>query len=264
MQSSRFDLESITETIKSKIQHCYLNRYIDRPVIDHNKLFILSSILNETILSEKVKKKYLVTVMLVQIALDTHDLVPETNKRHEHKGSKETKQLTVLAGDYYSGLYYFLLSEIDDFKMIKKLAATIKEINEYKMQLYYREPNSLDDAISLVKQIESALMVRVAEFVQETRIGAIASDWLLVGRLKDEIAIAKEAGSSTIVDIGKDLLQDKNDISIIQKLESIIETKQSQLKIKIEQATLDPYVKENMGSIFRHRSTTKTSIVEEG
>src|SRR5699024_6265809 len=128
------------------MKHTYLHKFIDKPTIDEDKLFILVSILNRAFVSSKQKEQYIITTMLVQLALDTHDLVPSsTDNGDYHAASEIPKQLTVLAGDYYSGLYYFLLSEIEDFAMIQTLASAIKKVNEYKMNLYYREIQTIDE-----------------------------------------------------------------------------------------------------------------------
>lgn len=147
-----------------KIKHTYLDKYIKKPMIDEGKLAALSTIVNHTDLSIHVKKQYIITTMLVQIALDTHDQVPIANNDHGEE-SNVSKQLTVLAGDYYSGLYYLLLAEIKDIHMIRMLAKTIKEISEYKMQLYYKEVDTFANYIALIGKAESLLMTRVAEFV---------------------------------------------------------------------------------------------------
>ena len=70
-------------------------------------------------LSPYEKDTYITAIMLMYIALDTHDNVSNTNvmMRTVYK----CNQLTVLAGDYYSGLYYKLLAKLGDIKMIKVL-----------------------------------------------------------------------------------------------------------------------------------------------
>ena len=68
--------------------------------------------------------------------LDTHDDVSNTL---EDENSMKTRQFTILAGDYYSGLYYKVLAEVCNTEMIKKLSEGVKTINEHKVTIYHKK-----------------------------------------------------------------------------------------------------------------------------
>ena len=103
--------------------------------------------------------------MLVQIALDTHEKV--SNKANEEtSGFHKRRQLTVLAGDYYSGLYYYLLSMNCDIILIRALAEGIKEINEHKIMLYQKAHVAIRDIMESVVIIESALLQKTCDHFQ--------------------------------------------------------------------------------------------------
>lgn len=201
LQTSSMDTGSLKTLIKEKMHNSYLEKYVKNPVLSEDKLFMLTSILNNADLPDYKKENYIVSTMLVQMALDTHDLVPKTDDSEQSNTEKVTKQLSVLAGDYYSGLYYLLLSEIEDIEMVHILATAIKEINEYKMQLYYREIESFDTFIIIAKKIETLLYTHVAEFVGETTISGIAAGWLFTSKLNDETQHMLHTGTSTMFSI---------------------------------------------------------------
>src|SRR5699024_11220586 len=95
-------------------KHSYLEKYIQKPVINEEKLFVLHAILNNINMPVKKKEKYMITTMLVQITLDTHDLVTDKkNDTVETLSVESTRQLTVLACDYYSLLLYLLFDDIE-------------------------------------------------------------------------------------------------------------------------------------------------------
>ncbi|RFA37240.1 hypothetical protein CAI16_01815 [Virgibacillus dokdonensis] len=187
MNRSAKDIYYVKAEIEKKIKHSYLEKYIDKPAIDEEKLFLLMEMMNHSSLPESHKQRYIVTTMLVQMALDTHDKVPSLTSPNENEDVKLQKQLHVLAGDYYSGLYYLVLAEISDFEFIQLLASTIKEINEYKMKLYYNEIDSLQDYMLIRNIIDTHLLVQVASFLNISMMGKIVEKWLLVIKLINDI-----------------------------------------------------------------------------
>ncbi|WP_174613607.1 heptaprenyl diphosphate synthase component 1 [Virgibacillus ihumii] len=183
MQTSNTEMRNLRSLIHEKMQHTYIESYVDIPEINDDKLFLLKAILDDTDLTGLQKENYITTTMLVQMALDTHDLVPQTNNYVQTDSERKNKQLSVLAGDYYSGLYYLILSSIEEIELVHMLAAAIKEINECKMQLYYNKADSLHEFLTINNKIDSLLIMYVAEFVQEKEISNITGDWLLLSKL---------------------------------------------------------------------------------
>src|SRR5699024_4304436 len=78
---AEIELNNLKSLLKMKMKHSYLEKYIQKPVINEEKLFVLHAILNNINMPVKKKEKYMITTMLVQIALDTHDLV--TDKKND-------------------------------------------------------------------------------------------------------------------------------------------------------------------------------------
>lgn len=158
------DLESRITYYKKRISsyayHPYLSRYIEEPIIDEDKLITYIHLFDYLSEQEQIHENYLLSVMFVQMALDTHDYVAVDNREQEVSEVRR-RQLTVLAGDYYSGLYYHLLSLIDDLPFIQVLAKTIREVNEQKVRLYYGKHDSLDSYVEAYKNVETLLAYNV-------------------------------------------------------------------------------------------------------
>ncbi len=72
---------------------------------------------------------------LMQLGTDTHDLV-SNDKEENGQVALRSKQLKVLAGDYFSARFYHILAQSGQIGMIKALAQNICEVNRQKMSLY--------------------------------------------------------------------------------------------------------------------------------
>ncbi|WP_257347706.1 heptaprenyl diphosphate synthase component 1 [Pseudalkalibacillus decolorationis] len=177
-------ITTLMNKINKRLQHPYLMLFIEDPVIDEDKLLLIHIMLNEKDLSEEEREQYAVSTMLVQIALDTHEKVTLHDVIED--ADVKNRQLTVLAGDYYSSWYYHLLSEIKDLSMIRTLAQAIQEINENKMQFYKNKQQSIEKSMENLHRIESTILLKTADHLHLPLWKGIADEFLFMKRLLNE------------------------------------------------------------------------------
>lgn len=265
MHTSGLEIDQLKSMIEEKIHNTYLNKYIKNPSIDKEKLFVLAAIFNNADMSAFRKKQYIITTMLVQAALDIHEQVPVTNQS-QNETERVTKQLTVLAGDYYSGLYYLILSEMQAFEMIHILASAIKEINEYKMQLYYNGAMSLQSYIYNLKKIESLLIQRTAAYVNESVLNPVIEDWLITANLIREQR--NEHYSKAIsLQLGHRLhhLQNTSGAPDWTEIENIIQKNTNRIETAIPHIPdRHEVLKNHIQKKLKERTDSRASIAEEG
>ncbi|MCD8511456.1 MAG: heptaprenyl diphosphate synthase component 1 [Bacillus sp. (in: Bacteria)] len=158
------DLNEIIESFYTLVKHPYIQKYVDDPIVDMDQTTLLYLMLREKGLDSGYIKQCILTTTLVQAALDTHESVSVKNFIHE--SSKRKRQLTVLAGDYYSSLYYYVLSNVNDTKLIRVLAQSIQEINESKMNVYQMDQTYNPAEFQDIKIIDSSLLQNIAVMLQ--------------------------------------------------------------------------------------------------
>jgi heptaprenyl diphosphate synthase len=153
-------IKQIKNHIKKKTQHPYLDQYISKPVIDDDKITFLILMFRENGNYTNIPH-YVTAIMIMQMALDMHDIVGiETLPQAKNR----PRQLTVLAGDYYSSQYYCMLTEKQAFSMIRILSDGIRYLNEEKVDLF-RGKWHWDQLIAHMKRIETSLIMELADFL---------------------------------------------------------------------------------------------------
>ncbi|MGR5994975.1 heptaprenyl diphosphate synthase component 1 [Bacillus cereus] len=204
----------IKEKLMEKLCHPYFINYIEEPFIDEEKIALLYGALKSANLHIEQIEHYVVTIMLVQIALDTHERVSNKAGEEEIEFHK-CRQLTVLAGDYYSGLYYYLLSMNRDIVLIRALAEGIKEINEHKIMLYQKAHETTDDIMKSVVTIESALLQKTCDHFHLSHWKPFITYVLGGNRLQKEIQLYADKQHSPVFQAMQDALGDKAEVVII-------------------------------------------------
>jgi len=260
----------LKEDIEKAIYHPYLFQHIQPPAIDDEKLLLLCSITNET--DKTIRKEQIISAILVQIAIDIHerilyiDLITKDHKE---------RQLTVLAGDYFSSLYYERLTAINSQELIRLLADGIREINELKTVFLYGKNISLSELMNIQMKIESNLIDQFSIGTAGKTISNDLKQLLLFKKLIHERSLDKQGQPSVWLHllgrhIHKRTDPTSNKITLlpseeyrqtIQTIESVILQKYHELREK------KSIVNDEILSTIFHKQTAllnKMSTISEG
>lgn len=173
-------IDAIKAIVEKELNHHFLLRQIEFPVVDEDRILMLAMAVNGLELPDGQTDQYVTSAMLVQVALDTHENV--TN----HLSSIKERQLTVLAGDYFSGLYYRLLADHENLDLIRTLAKAIKIINEYKVSLYQFEMDHIDTFMMSLKKVETTVIEQFCAHFKFVQYNSLFTELLFFKRLVSE------------------------------------------------------------------------------
>jgi heptaprenyl diphosphate synthase len=111
--------------------------HTDLPEFPEGRIRLLHLVLSQQPALASRKDLLAVVASLVQMGLDTHDMVD--NEPPSERGGTlgmRARQLKVLAGDYFSGRFYNLLSQAGQIDMVRRLGEAICDINRIKVMFY--------------------------------------------------------------------------------------------------------------------------------
>ncbi|MDD9267635.1 heptaprenyl diphosphate synthase component 1 [Paenibacillus sp. GCM10023248] len=159
----------IPEIAKQYTEYDMIQIHTDLPNFPELRTRLLFAFLNGNSKFSSASELYTLATSLVQLALDTHDLVTASNDIKEKKAAR-SRQLKVLAGDYFSSRFYHLLAGAGQIDMIKQLANAICEVNRLKMTTYMKMKQlklTAEDYIHQMVEIKSQLFLSFSEFMSE-------------------------------------------------------------------------------------------------
>ncbi|MFJ3388942.1 heptaprenyl diphosphate synthase component 1 [Lysinibacillus sp. NPDC086135] len=164
------------------VRHRTLQKYTGLPVLDENQLFYLLVPFFNGEEWQQDEREAAITVGIVYAALAAHDHIKELDAT-----SKE-QQLTVLAGDFYSGRYYEILAMSGNVAMILNLSQGIVARCEHQIKVYEAEKRSIEQWFASITNIESGLISKFFELYSFRDYIPIVEKSLLILRLEREWA----------------------------------------------------------------------------
>jgi heptaprenyl diphosphate synthase len=211
MKDLQKKLDYIKDKLKGRICHPFLAQNIEEPTVDEDKLLFLVSFLDYMDVSVEEIEHYAVPTMLLQIALDTHDKV--TNDLSGDSNLKR-RQLTVLAGVFYSGLYYKILAEQNDIELIGLLAEGVETVNDQKIIVYQQEMDGIEKLMESLKSIEASLLKKLIGHLQASGWDELITNFLFIKRLIAEKEQFMESHTSVVFEALRKLTFPKQNLSL--------------------------------------------------
>lgn len=150
---NKHELNSIVENYINDLQYALRESILKReighfPVDSMKAFFLLLPIMNEKNEDDNLRKITL-SIGAIHAALDVHDRIESAQE------TSAVQQMTVLAGDHFSGIHYRILAGIGEFAFIRELSQTIAHINEQKTSLHQESRPTGSILLERLKVIES-------------------------------------------------------------------------------------------------------------
>ncbi|MBH5317962.1 heptaprenyl diphosphate synthase component 1 [Paenibacillus sp. GSMTC-2017] len=187
----------ISEMTEHYAKHDMIHEHTKLPPIAGPRLRMLFAFLDQQPALSKHSELYTLVISLVQLGMDTHDLIDTETARRSEKEMR-SRQLNVLAGDFFSARFYQLLAESGQIEMISRISNAVCEVNRLKVNLYMRMRQlrlTADEYFSFAVQLRSEMFQQFSSLLE----GTLSRLWpeMLSGVSRFEVALDEIERSSS-------------------------------------------------------------------
>lgn len=144
--------DHITELARKYVDYDMISTHTELPDFPVPRVRLLYTFLNHR---EQYPRQLTeagpLAAFLVELGLDTHDTIDVEDRQKEEKEMR-SRQLKVLAGDYFSSVFYQLLAHSGQIRLVNSMSAAVCEVNRLKVRLYNSLKRMLLPAETYVKE----------------------------------------------------------------------------------------------------------------
>lgn len=129
----------IPQLAKPYTNYDMIQRHTELPPFSDGRGHLLYIFLNHSSVVQRQNERELYTLVtgLLQLGLDTHEGIDRSNDVRGEDPMR-SRQLKVLAGDYFSSWFYHLLAKNNQIEMVGVLSKAIADFNVMKANLYVK------------------------------------------------------------------------------------------------------------------------------
>ncbi|MNO24566.1 Heptaprenyl diphosphate synthase component 1 [compost metagenome] len=163
--------DHITKLAKKYVEYDMISAHTELPEFPAPRVGLLYTFLNgREDVSARSAEICSLAAFLVQLGMDTHDRI-DTAKGRKDEMSMRSRQLKVLAGDYFSSVFYELLAKIDEIDTVSAMSTAICEVNRLKVRLYTKLQQIIPSAEDYIKdsvQVKMGLFLSFSQFMDKS------------------------------------------------------------------------------------------------
>lgn len=157
--------DSLRKRIETILQDAYIEKCMGRVEFPETIIHMLEILFSHSSFDPTTKERLGIASVLLQMGLEMHTRV-STEDPPQQKDMRDRQQF-VLAGDYYSSLFYHYLVQNHDYSLIEYFCQQVLSINEAKLSLHVeqlkrRKYNA--DMLANHKKVTSGLLLAVADY----------------------------------------------------------------------------------------------------
>ncbi|WP_088809637.1 MULTISPECIES: heptaprenyl diphosphate synthase component 1 [Listeria] len=196
-QGSLAQLKEVERLVHEKSAYRFLKDNFYGPETDKDQMLWLNESIHGSDLAETEKYRIITATLYVILAHDTHEMIDEDK---DGRGvSRKGRELTVLAGDYYSALYYRTMAELGMTQLLAALQRGVQKTNTAKTNIYQLHVVTDDDYMEELLASSSAIFAEFSSyFKNEEAFTKLACQAILLKRLEREQHFYEQYGLSTL------------------------------------------------------------------
>ncbi|CAM4147034.1 heptaprenyl diphosphate synthase component 1 [Listeria booriae] len=153
-------LKQVEALVLDRTTYRFLGENFEGPEVDKDQMLWLHEAIRGTDVDDVVANQVIGATLYVILAHDTHDGIDEVTDRTRQ--TSQERQLTVLAGDFYSSLYYRTLAEFGMIDLLASLQRGVQETNEAKVNLYQLHITGDEDYLAHLVKSKTAIFEKFA------------------------------------------------------------------------------------------------------
>lgn len=161
---------SVADAANQYVEYDMIQAHTAIPSYSELRLQLLHAVLTQSAHVKQKSELYALVTALVQLGMDTHDLI-DTETEYLSESKMRSRQLKVLAGDYFSARFYHLLAKSGEIQLVGKLSHAVANVNRLKIALYEKAKSATvlaDDYIKERIHINSELFKQFTEYIDKT------------------------------------------------------------------------------------------------
>lgn len=196
-QAKKAGLKEVEQLVHEQAVYQYLEENNEGGQMDKDQMLFLHEAISGSDLTDVSAYRVVSATLYMILAHDTHEKIDEPDDVVQM--TRKEQELTVLAGDFYSALYYRTLAELEMIPLLRALQSGVQETNTAKTNIYQLHVATDEEYLTQLALTNAAIFSKFAKyFMKEQTFISLGCQFFLLKRLQMELNLYKETGVSRL------------------------------------------------------------------